>query len=157
MIFQISKCFNYLQMEKTKTIAFAWFTCVWRFVTQFRILVCFDTDGSLQLHATLSQSCHALVRLVPIRPHPVSWFICWNHLLSNETRISKIYFKGLGTKEREMDGSSNEISNLHPYRSTTTHQSVLVLPHLAYPPKVAQFPVSRVVYPLMNSQGHLQC
>lgn len=25
----LSKCFNYLQMEKTKTVAFAWFTCFW--------------------------------------------------------------------------------------------------------------------------------
>ncbi|KAG8836214.1 hypothetical protein FRC17_008950 [Serendipita sp. 399] len=27
----LSKCFNYLQMQRTKTIAFAWFTCVWTY------------------------------------------------------------------------------------------------------------------------------
>jgi very-long-chain ceramide synthase len=26
---QLAKCFNYLQMEKTKTVAFGWFTIVW--------------------------------------------------------------------------------------------------------------------------------
>jgi len=31
----LSKCFNYLQMEKTKTIAFAWFTCVWTYTRHY--------------------------------------------------------------------------------------------------------------------------
>lgn len=35
----LSKCFNYLQMEKTKTIAFAWFTCVWSYLRHYVNLV----------------------------------------------------------------------------------------------------------------------
>ncbi|PVG00552.1 longevity assurance proteins LAG1/LAC1 [Serendipita vermifera] len=35
----LSKCFNYLQMEKTKTVAFAWFTGVWTYTRHYLNLV----------------------------------------------------------------------------------------------------------------------
>ncbi|CCA67019.1 related to longevity-assurance protein LAG1 [Serendipita indica DSM 11827] len=31
----LSKIFNYLRMEKTKTVAFAWFTCVWTYTRHY--------------------------------------------------------------------------------------------------------------------------
>ncbi|KAG8791698.1 hypothetical protein FRC16_000321 [Serendipita sp. 398] len=35
----LSKCFNYLQMEKTKTVAFAWFTGVWTYTRHYLNIV----------------------------------------------------------------------------------------------------------------------
>jgi len=31
----LSKCFNYLQWERTKTIAFVWFTCFWTYARHY--------------------------------------------------------------------------------------------------------------------------